>query len=131
MRYKIEIEFAESTTDAVAGRLREIADLIEENSLDEGDGWEILPEPDLIAKPAPRKYDVEIRVEQIVEDSELDSDDREGGPECDYEYTVEAYTEEGAREAALDRFHSGVPIRTLDDYEITPTVRECAEEAAS
>lgn len=127
--YSIEIEFGENTIEAVAGRLREIAKLVEENSLEEGDGW-VMSEDAEAARPAPRSYDVEIKVEQLVSDDQLDSDDREDGPGSEYCYTVEAYSEEGAQEAALDKFHSEVAIHTLEHFEIIPAVRESVPAAS-
>ena len=55
-----------------------------------------------------------VKVKQLVGDDELRHDDREDGPDEEYEY--EDMEDE---DAVLDLFHDNVPIKTLEHYEIT------------
>ena len=60
-----------------------------------------------------------ITMTQLVDDDELDSDDRAEHGEHGVDGTFEASViEADTEEHALDEFHASVPIAVLDDYDI-------------
>lgn len=65
-----------------------------------------------------------VTVTAVPNTGELHPVDAEEGPSGEYVYVVEAGCMEDAQELGLDRFHSSVPIKVLEDYDITAVVEE-------
>lgn len=53
-----------------------------------------------------------------------DPEDREYKPQGKYRYLVNARSEKGAIERALDLFHDTIPIGCLDDFDIDSTAEK-------
>ena len=68
------------------------------------------------------KYRVQVTVKPIVQWEERDFDDQADDPVDEYSYDVDAANPEAASEAALDIFHSTVPIACLEHFDIDTAV---------
>lgn len=69
-------------------------------------------------------YTVTVNVELAngVEFGELHYDDMQDDPTGEYEFSIRADNEDDAKDGALEEFHGEVPIRMLEDFEVTPMI---------
>ena len=70
------------------------------------------------------RYDVTIDVD-LAEGATAESAEIDPNHLTTHEYEVDAATEADAEEAALDEFHSEIPIGVLEAVEITASARAC------
>lgn len=66
-------------------------------------------------------YNVEVTVKANT--LSLHPVDEECNPCGSYKYMLEAQDEDSAKERALDSFHNTIPIKVLEDFDITATIR--------
>ena len=71
-----------------------------------------------------KQYLIAVTVLALVEWADRNGNDQEDDPTGTRDYRVDADRPEDAIELALDIFHSTVPIKVLDDFEIRAQVKE-------
>jgi hypothetical protein len=69
-------------------------------------------------------YQVDITVRALKPEAELHRADQEDNPAGKHYVAIEADSEEQAVKGALDVFHNEVPIKMLEDFEITTKCKE-------
>ncbi len=65
---------------------------------------------------------VEVELANMVEFSDLHYDDMQDDPTGEYEFAIQADNDDDARDGALEEFHSSVPIRILEHFDIIPII---------
>ena len=69
-----------------------------------------------------KRYKVTVYVNPITKN--LHPQDEESNPSGNYDYRIWAHDGKSASEKALDEFHSNIPIKVLEDFQIRTTVQE-------